>query len=222
MAFYRLADGVSFGEVGGLPVFLDLHRDRYFRLDAGGMETFSELVRDEGSASRRSDRLDKLVDAGLLARSAEPGAITPAPSFVPEASVLDRSPRRQQFKPVDVAEIWMGLARVRRQLGHGQLPRLVSDHLKRKRDRGSTSKSRGAETLASDFLAARRIIPVEPNCLSDSLTLARYLARRSEFPSIVFGVKIDPFGAHCWLQTGSEILNDAGDRVREFTPVLVV
>lgn len=222
MAFYRLADGVSFGEIGGLPVFLDLRRDRYFRLDAGVVETFVGVLRDGGSPSRRSDHLDYLVGAGLLAHSVKPVAIAPTPSFIPEASALDEGLCKQPFNPVAIAEIWITLGRVRRQLGRGQLPRLIAHYRSRKAEGRDGSTSGGAMGLARDYLGARRIVPVEPNCLSDSLTLAYYLARRFEFPSIVFGVKLDPFGAHCWLQTGSEILNDAADRVREFTPVLVV
>lgn len=222
MAFYSLADGVSFGNVGGLPVFLDLGRDRYFRLDAQASETFSHLLRDRASPGRPGDGFEKLVETGLLKHAAEPAAIEPASSFIPEGSVLDQPLNRQPFNPAKLAEIWIGLAQAKRQLGQGGLRRMIDDYRTCKRAMIGASLSSGTDSLVGHFIAARRIIPVAPNCLSDSLALARFLARRRLFPSLVFGVKLAPFGAHCWLQTRSKILNDAADRVREFTPVLVV
>jgi hypothetical protein len=36
----------------------------------------------------------------------------------------------------------------------------------------------------------------------------------------VFGVRLDPFAAHCWLQTDRLLLTDAADALGVFTPVL--
>jgi len=38
----------------------------------------------------------------------------------------------------------------------------------------------------------------------------------------VFGVKLNPFSAHCWVQAGDIVLNDAIDHVTIHTPILVV
>ena len=61
-----------------------------------------------------------------------------------------------------------------------------------------------------------------PNCLTDSLALASFLSRRSVSWQLVFGVKLDPFAAHCWLQDDGAVLNDAADSVSTFTPILVI
>lgn len=92
-----------------------------------------------------------------------------------------------------------------------------------KRQRGSSVNSaRDTETLAARFIAARRMVPIAPNCLPDSLALSFFLARRDLFPEIVFGVKLDPFAAHCWVQTDQLVLNDSRDTIEGFVPVLVV
>jgi hypothetical protein len=39
---------------------------------------------------------------------------------------------------------------------------------------------------------------------------------------LVFAAKLDPFAAHCWLQSGEVLLNDRLDRIESFTPVCVV
>ena len=59
-------------------------------------------------------------------------------------------------------------------------------------------------------------------CLLDSLTLTRFLAGYGVFPTWVFGVKTDPFYAHCWVQEGDFVFNDTPDFIKAFSPILVV
>ena len=59
-------------------------------------------------------------------------------------------------------------------------------------------------------------------CLLDSLTLVHYLGAEGIHPEWVFGVKTEPFDAHCWVQHGEVVLNDVPDRVRQYSPILVV
>jgi len=59
-------------------------------------------------------------------------------------------------------------------------------------------------------------------CLLDSLTLVHFLSAEGIHPEWVFGVKTEPFDAHCWVQHGEIVLNDVPDRVRQYSPILVV
>ena len=59
-------------------------------------------------------------------------------------------------------------------------------------------------------------------CLLDSLTLLHFLNPEGIHPDWVFGVKTEPFDAHCWIQQGEVLLNDVPDRVRQYSPILVV
>jgi hypothetical protein len=59
-------------------------------------------------------------------------------------------------------------------------------------------------------------------CLLDSLTLVHFLGAEGIHPDWVFGVKTEPFDAHCWVQQGEIVLNDAPDRVRQYSPILLV
>jgi hypothetical protein len=59
-------------------------------------------------------------------------------------------------------------------------------------------------------------------CLLDSLTLLHFLSAEGIHPDWVFGVKTEPFDAHCWVQLGELLLNDVPDRVRQYSPILVV
>ena len=59
-------------------------------------------------------------------------------------------------------------------------------------------------------------------CLLDSLTLLHFLSAEDIHPDWVFGVKTEPFDAHCWVQQGEVLLNDVPDRVRQYSPILLV
>jgi hypothetical protein len=59
-------------------------------------------------------------------------------------------------------------------------------------------------------------------CLLDSLTLVNFLAGYGMYPEWIFGVKTDPFYAHCWVQQEDFVFNDTPDYVRGFSPILVV
>jgi hypothetical protein len=77
--------------------------------------------------------------------------------------------------------------------------------------------------LVAAFMRLRPLFYTLRNaCLLDSLTLVHFLAAEGIQPEWVFGVKTEPFDAHCWVQHGDVVLNDAPDRVRQYAPILVV
>ena len=59
-------------------------------------------------------------------------------------------------------------------------------------------------------------------CLNDSLALIHFLATQGHFPRWVIGVRVQPFGAHSWVQSGDVVLNDLPENVRHYRPILVV
>jgi hypothetical protein len=72
------------------------------------------------------------------------------------------------------------------------------------------------------FISARRLVPVKPNCLLDSVALLRWLGDAAASASLVFGVKLAPFAAHCWVQSDTALLDDVSDNVARFVPVRVI
>ncbi len=99
------------------------------------------------------------------------------------------------------------------------------------RDRKARRGSRGAPQadparLRSLVTAFTRLRPLfytlRGACLLDSLTLLHFLSAEGIHPDWVFGVKTEPFDAHCWVQQGEVLLNDAPDRVRQYSPILIV
>jgi len=57
-------------------------------------------------------------------------------------------------------------------------------------------------------------------CRFDSLALIEFLYSYGCSPKWVFGVKCEPFGAHCWVQHDNYVLNDSVEYVQRFTPIM--
>ncbi|WP_195908605.1 lasso peptide biosynthesis B2 protein [Novosphingobium sp. Gsoil 351] len=74
---------------------------------------------------------------------------------------------------------------------------------------------------AAAFAELRLIMRTLDRCLPLSIALARTARRSDGDIRLVIGVKLDPFGAHAWVQRGNVVLNDRLDAVVPFTPILV-
>jgi hypothetical protein len=150
----------------------------------------------------------------------------PARCARPAASVLDltrdRDRGRSQGAFLDAFRIWRLLLKVRSQLRREQIADVVGA-CEADPARGPERPSAGSEAaLARRFARARALVPLPRNCLADSLALLRWLILHRERALLVFGVKLDPFAAHCWVQTDELLLNDIAERVERFTPVRIV
>lgn len=218
MPYLRLSPDVGFCRIRGAAIFLDLKRDRYFQLTDEAEAAFAP-------AAARPDiplsdaEADRLLKTGLFVPSDEPCTNVPARTAAIERSLAedsDRVPAAWSLLPA----VLIGLVRTKRTIRRGGLRRLVEEQRRAKALPCCASPS-ASEQLAQTFLAARRLVPIRPNCLLDSLTLVRFLRARSASADLVFGVKLQPFGAHCWVQREGTILNDSVGNASDFTPVLV-
>jgi hypothetical protein len=64
--------------------------------------------------------------------------------------------------------------------------------------------------------------PAPAKCLIRSFMLLRLLRRHDLDARWVFAVRTWPFEAHCWLQAGATVLDDARDRLEAYHPILTV
>lgn len=207
--------GLSFGLVDGRPVFMDAGEDSYFLLEAEHEEEFLDLL--DPSAQRRQ------VSAGLRAAlnlPAEPKTLTPVRPPPPERSLLDVGARKARL--TDVVKLWRILHRVRRSLKQRPIESLLFEL--RAIDPADSDRPSADQLTAGAiaFGAARKAVPIAPNCLSDSLALLVWLGPARSAATLVFGVKLDPFAAHCWVQAGAMLLNDRVDEIARFQAVRTV
>ena len=77
------------------------------------------------------------------------------------------------------------------------------------------------ERIMAPFAAISRLVSLRDACLPHSLAVAERLIRAGQPAQLVFGVRLGPFAAHCWVQQGSLVVNDRVEIVRTFTPILV-
>ena len=80
----------------------------------------------------------------------------------------------------------------------------------------------GLRRVASAFAAIANLVRRQDRCLPLSVAFKKICAARQIPVRLVFGVSLDPFAAHCWVQQQECVANDTVERVRLFTPILVV
>lgn len=223
---YQLRKELSFCEVDGHLVFLDIAQDRYFRLTGGLEDALRRFLAHEDVAPTF---LENLAAARILVET---------PDLEVHSTIADiQRPSRSAIEQASVkGDLPLGMAPVCEVMAivwstRRQLKRCT---LKANLDKASAYRDRKAEppeaaaptTLEGDLLGAnrqfaraRRYVPIEPVCLLDSLSLLRFLSRRGLSANIVFGVTSGPFAAHCWVQAGDIVLNETLSDANAYTPI---
>ena len=79
-----------------------------------------------------------------------------------------------------------------------------------------------ARDLTVIFRKLRSYFPHNYLCLYDSLALIEFLARYRISTTWVFGIRLEPWAAHCWLQDGRYVVNEGIEEAASYTPVMAV
>ena len=99
--------------------------------------------------------------------------------------------------------------------------RQAVEHVEQQRSpRDATLDLAAARDFTTAFLRLRPLYPLDRQCLFEALALIEFLARSRIHPSWVFGVRLDPWRAHCWVQHGDVLFNDSLDEVLQYTPIM--
>lgn len=65
-------------------------------------------------------------------------------------------------------------------------------------------------------------VTVKDQCVYNSLFLIEFLAIYRVYPSWYFGVRLNDFYAHCWVQDGDIVYDDFVDNTSQNQPIMVV
>jgi hypothetical protein len=222
ISVYRLREGLSFCRIDGRSIFLDVQQDRYFRLSDRLERAFTAWLDHADSGG-----IDDLVAHNVLTdvpRTANGRATQAIASPLHSAVELQTRPR--SFGSVAFLDVFALVYSTQHWLKRRGLQAVI-DGVLAYRDKQapaplSAAPNRDLLEAAFTFRAARLYVPVETNCLLDSLSLTRFLARRHLSAHLVFGVTDNPFAAHCWVQAGTWILNDTLGNATLHTPIRVV
>jgi hypothetical protein len=235
---YFLSPSVHWCLVNDQCVLLDVEGDRYLQMPARqlrallpfvelGSSTTSDLQHGAVPAEL-SELADELLAADVLKSS--PTATTraaemrlPAPTALVSAG-RPRPPTGQLLRAL--SHFLLACATADYFLRRRSLAQILSRVSQRKLKLTKTHPCGTAErevALTRIFHALRPFYPRDYLCLFDSLALIEFLAHWHICPNWAFGVTIDPFKAHCWVQAGTTVLSDSLNFAsRWFTTILVV
>lgn len=206
-----LPSWVSSCEIDGQIVYLDVLANRYSRLD---MASGSLVARDE---------VDKLRPElkEIIARRGWLGDVMTARS----SACLVQKPEREHFAECDQGDLaarhltaaFGALARARLAIARRSFDALLwrvqeNNAFARQIARPVARRS----DLVMAFEYAERMVIRKNRCLLRSIALQHLLARRGCESTLVFGVRLHPFQAHCWLQEEELVLNDTMEHVGAF------
>ena len=227
MADLFLPNNVFFCYRGDAVVFLDLERDDYTFVGAEGAAALRGLSALDSSLMTTEQRaaLNELLEGGLLTTDRSAGrAIAPTLAALATQPLLDdEAPASVR---ASVGHVWnfcvaSTLAAARLRWGH--LHRTIARVQRRKARHASRACDidRSRELVAI-FRRLRSLFPRRYLCLYDSLALIEFLARYEIHPSWTFGVRLEPWAAHCWVQEAGYAFNEDIEEASGYTPVMVI
>ena len=226
-------------------VILDVNRDKYLCVDRRQFESLGPWIRGweettplgvevsqgvDKAAEPPAEAIalaSKLLSLEVLSERADGAKDARATAYSHPTGAVDldipASVGRSSY--THTLAFFLSSAKASRQLRDQRFESIIAAVKARKgRDRDSAPAFdiERARSLTSVFDSLRWFYPRPYLCLFDSLALINFLARFGLYPDWVFGVQADPFEAHCWVQTGSVVLNDTVERVSAFTPIMFV
>lgn len=220
----RLRDGISFCWIERRAVFLDLDADRYFCLPADANSAFEALVMQEGVDDASLQALVPLIARGALI-AADVSCPPIRPTWVPSAttSLLDNDSARA--RPLGIAQAVAARLFTTAQLSGRPLASIIATI--RRAKHGLSPDATGAFRLtqcrvAHDFDAANRVSSANGRCLVNAIAAMRTLVAHGSPADMIFGVRLNPFMAHCWVQGPYGLVTDRLDQTSGFTPILAI
>jgi hypothetical protein len=226
---YYLSADAYFCMTDGHYVFLDLRQNRYLCLTQQHSLEIQPVLAAEFPGYGLSDTgrmvLRTLEQAGLVVTDPGLGQPLPPPRLVPPAASLMLG-NRKSFPIVSAAEIWrFTSAAISASISLRSRSMLWTVH--KVAGRAPTEQlgheMTDEQMIRELFCKFQKLRPLYPRsylCLFDSLALLNFLAPYGAFPNWVYGVKLKPFAAHCWVQHAGLVVNDVVERVRDYTPIM--
>lgn len=218
--YWRILPYATATIISGKVILLDIRQDRYFLApDRVGPVLAAWLEAKDGNAP-------PAPIIGLLHRSgiARPGDAAPSNTVTETISIpASLAVARYRTAPTTGERLHIALLVIatRLALRIRPLARILRYREQRLIYR-APGKLDHIRERADLYDQARALLPVARGCLLDSLALDSWLACEDLGCQLVFGVTVQPFVAHCWLQTQQAVLNDGYDRVSRFTPILAL
>lgn len=229
MVDYFLPHHVHLCSRGDAFVFLDLRQDDYILVSGDAAVVLRSLLAaplSEKPSTELFSALDELLAGGLLTtdRNAGRNVAVPQVSLATQPLIDPDSPPSVRPAGRDVLHFATACMSASMNLRRNRLERTIVAVKQRKAQHPPIQSGHLERTreLSFIFQSLRSFLPRDYVCLFDSLALIEFLSRYRLFPSWVFGVKLEPWAAHCWVQAGEYVFNESVEEAASYTPVMVV
>lgn len=220
---FRLRPHLSWCVCGHRVVFLDLAEDRYFCLPMASGEAFIRLA--QGVAGDGDlQMLKPLVEMRLVVAAPKGTGIEPACSAEPAArDILDNDFPAEAI-PLGLLEMFTAELRAGYALRRRSLLQIVEAQART--DGSPSAVLRNCDQRLREIATASHrmslILRATNRCLVRALAVHQICRARGLRPKLLFGVRMDPFGGHAWVQVGDSVVVGDYEQVRLYTPILAV
>lgn len=236
----RLSDHMRACGVDGQIVLLDLRKGRYTGIGGIQIAGLSQAIEDwPVPASAPTQRFDAATLDQWTAPLRQQGILTCAPKGHTQSTQLAEPVESLNAQDDDVAtfewrellRLWRASALTALSLRYRNLESVANAvanarnarNARHARQPGRTSSAADLRTTVAAYMHVRPFAFTAQNrCLHDSLTLVRFLGAHGLSAQWVIGIRVRPFAAHSWVQSGGIVLNDVHEHVRRYHPILVV
>ena len=218
----RLRAGVGHCDIDGRTIFLDVRRDRYLMISPDLEQHFQKI---SAGVQLGYNDLHALLRTGLFDCSTQNTCSVSSPTLAyPQRAITVSSIHIKMRSKFGIQWIWAATCLL---IFHATIK-----HLSLKRSLALAellswvpfvrlTQSSNAIAIAT-FQRASILFPKGDRCLPEALALFSYLGRLRPPAKIVFGVSINPFQAHCWLQEEDLVLGQDIEDVLPFRPILAM
>ncbi|MCY1170493.1 Transglutaminase-like superfamily protein [compost metagenome] len=220
---FQLREGFYHCFAGQYAIFLDLPANRYFALPSTSTQAFRQLVDRNGEAfAGAEEALSSLIKHGILLE-AKASDRSFAKLGIERAS-RDMSRHNSKSSPFwrFVVALYSELLTSVRLHLFPLSPMLKSAAACQRRKANRYNDSLDIERWVSAFDRTAIILGRTNRCLVRSLAMFRVLRVYGAAPTLVIGVRSDPFSAHAWVQHDDTVLNDDLEQINNYSPILVL
>lgn len=223
-------------------VFLELHNDNYSCLERRhtkpvarllGLPTPDDDELEEIAADQESEDaakvIEDLIDRGLVTRDPKEGKRA---EFVTQYSELKEMlgympGEGPEVRFSDVVRFFKAMIVTKSLLKFASMERIVT-RVKHRKDRyyakgrAMPDDERLNELVETYKILKPLFVTVKDQCLFNSLFLIEFLACYRVYPNWYFGVRLNEFYAHCWVQDRNVIYDDFIQNTCQNQPIMAV
>lgn len=205
----------------GEPVFLDTGRDRYFAVCGEARDQWRRWL-EKPDLLQGFEQTELLQELGVSADQRNGGTMIgvvsrPAPHADLSSTVNGQVPVGRRFEALAMDVLASRLLRRRPLLS-------VLSNAQGRKLRSISHPDASFDLVAASraFAWINRLRSANDRCLARSLAFFMMASNHGRSVDLVIGVRMKPFGAHCWVESDNVVLNDDLESVQEYTPILVI